>query len=284
VFTYHGRMLWDLIVERARAARASGDLESIPTSADIFERHGVKWVIRVAGHLVKKKKEATAPSRNPFLPYDPALFVQDLSETHVCLLNKFNVVEHHLVIVTRHFEHQRTMLTASDFEAARLSLEQIDGLVFYNGGKAAGASQPHKHLQLVPRLDPALEGIPIEPLLGRLPFLHAVRRVDERTDLLDGYRAMMGEIEADPRIGAAREVEAREIAPEGPGERQPFPYDLLLTRRWMLVVPRTQQATDGIEVNSLGYAGAFLAKTEEQRKRIEHDPLAVLAQVGVTSK
>src|SRR5688500_13259344 len=118
---YHGRVLWDQIVDRTTAARASGDLESIPTSAQVFERYGVSWVVRVAGHLVRKKKAATSPARNPFLPYDPVMFVADVSATHLCLLNKFNVVDHHLVIVTRRFEHQRTMLTREDFDAARFA-------------------------------------------------------------------------------------------------------------------------------------------------------------------
>ena len=275
-------MLWEKLVERTTSARASGHLESIPTTAATFERHGVRWVIRMAPHLVRKKREATRPWTNPFLPYEPEMFVADASDTHVFLLNKFNVVEHHLVIVTRHFEHQRTLLTRSDFEAAALALKEIDGLAFYNAGKAAGASQPHKHLQIVPRVDPELDGVPIEPLLDALPFLHATRRLDARSDLLETYRSLLRSVAADPRIAASTAVEMEEEHPEGPGERQPFPYDLLLTRRWMLLVPRTREAIDGIQINSLGYAGAFLAKTEDERRRIEADPLQVLGQAAVS--
>ena len=45
------------------------------------------------------------------------MFVADVSDTHLCLLNKFNVIEHHLLIVTRKFEHQETLLTVRDFQA-----------------------------------------------------------------------------------------------------------------------------------------------------------------------
>ncbi|NIO40609.1 MAG: phosphorylase, partial [Burkholderiales bacterium] len=38
---------------------------------------------------------------NPFLPYGKDLFVSDISETHLALLNKFNVIDYHLLIVTR---------------------------------------------------------------------------------------------------------------------------------------------------------------------------------------
>ena len=55
---------------------------------------------------------------NPFLPYDENLWVTDISQTHVCLLNKFNVIDppH----PSRHpcmYEDQESLLTFEDFEA-----------------------------------------------------------------------------------------------------------------------------------------------------------------------
>jgi sulfate adenylyltransferase (ADP) / ATP adenylyltransferase len=43
--------------------------------------------------------------------------VAHLSPTHVCLLNKFNVVAHHVLVVTREFEQQTSPLNAADFDA-----------------------------------------------------------------------------------------------------------------------------------------------------------------------
>ncbi len=40
-----------------------------------------------------------------------------LSPTHTLLLNKFNVVAHHLLVVTRAFESQLDPLTTADMEA-----------------------------------------------------------------------------------------------------------------------------------------------------------------------
>jgi len=57
------------------------------------------------------------PPRNPFLPYDEALWVAHLSASHTLLLNKFNVVRHHLLVVTRAFEPQAAPLTAGDLGA-----------------------------------------------------------------------------------------------------------------------------------------------------------------------
>lgn len=55
---------------------------------------------------------------NPFLPYDDALWVTHLSDTHTLLLNKFNIVPHHVLVVTRAFEQQSDLLKLEDFEAA----------------------------------------------------------------------------------------------------------------------------------------------------------------------
>jgi hypothetical protein len=51
---------------------------------------------------------------NPFLPYDEELWVADLNKTHTLLLNKFNLVDHHTLVVTREFEKQEVPLTAAD--------------------------------------------------------------------------------------------------------------------------------------------------------------------------
>lgn len=61
--------------------------------------------------------------RNPFLPYEEALWVRHLSRTHTLLLNKFNVVAHHLICVTREFEQQTEPLNAADLEATWTAMQ-----------------------------------------------------------------------------------------------------------------------------------------------------------------
>ena len=60
---------------------------------------------------------STPKPANPFLPYDEILWVAHLSSTHTLLLNKFNVVAHHTLVVTRKFERQEEQLSAQDLEA-----------------------------------------------------------------------------------------------------------------------------------------------------------------------
>lgn len=143
-------------------------------------------------------------------------------------------------------------------------------LGFYNGESEAGASQPHKHLQVVPLpLGDDGEPVPVEPFLHRLPLLHAVAELEgewppSAASLLGTYH----------RLWRACGFELK-------SEHQPAPYNLLITLRRMWLVPRRQESYKGIEVNALGFAGALLAKDVTQAKLINRiGPLTLLRRVG----
>lgn len=150
--------LWANIVETTERALKSGALLPVPTDYTFIEDGGIRFFVRVlAGLKLKdeaKKNEKVAAKAgrtiNPFLPPEKELLVADITDTHLAVLNKFNVVEHHLLLVTRSFEDQEMLLTLKDLEALWLCMAEYDSLAFYNGGREAGASQQHKHLQLVP--------------------------------------------------------------------------------------------------------------------------------------
>src|SRR5512142_595358 len=132
--------LWERVVTTTRHALESGKLVPVPTDYAFVEEGGVRFFVRVLASLRRKdearQKQETdsgggAPA-NPFLPPEKDLTVADITDTHLAILNKFNVVEHHLLIVTREFEDQGTLLTRRDFEALWLCMAEYDGLGFYN--------------------------------------------------------------------------------------------------------------------------------------------------------
>ncbi len=292
--------LWPAIVSRTRYAIARGALHPIATEQAVIEDGGVRFLVRCVSSLRRKdedRRRRETPARrsdaaiDPFLPYEQDLFVADVSGTHLCLLNKFNVIDHHVLIVTRRFEHQETILTLRDFEALAACAAEFDGLGFHNGGKVAGASQIHKHLQMVPLpLTPEGPSVPIEPLLGSvqprngvglvpgLPFRHAFVRLDPglMSHPLDAagvahhhYRNMLDTVGL-RAIEAAGEV------------RQSAPYNLLITRRWMLLVPRSQEYFDSTSINALGFAGSLFVRSQQDLQAIRHrGPMAVLRHVAL---
>lgn len=270
--------LWALARARTAQARAGGAMEPIATTSRVVEEAGARFVVRVVDSVARKdaaRPRVAAAAFDPFLPHDEALFVADVSATHLCLLNKFPVLDDHLLLVTRGFVDQEALLDLADFEALWACLPAGDGgdaLGFYNGGEVAGASQRHKHLQVVGLpLDPAVPGVPIAPLLDRaLPFAHALARLDGAGpgDALEAYSAALG------RLGVA-----------APGDAlQRGPYNLLVTRRWLLVVPRAAERFAGISVNALGFAGALLVRTPAELDLVVRTGvLEVLRAVGVAA-
>ena len=141
--------LREAVQAQARHALACGALRPIETEQRFIDDGGIRFVIRMVSSL-REKAERQAQNiaaalqsgrqHNPFLPYDEDLFVARLSPSHVCLLNKFNVIDHHLLIVTSAYEDQEILLTEADFAALTVCLGALGGLGFYNGGTRAGAS------------------------------------------------------------------------------------------------------------------------------------------------
>ena len=46
------------------------------------------------------------------------------------------------------------------------------------------------------------------------------------------------------------------------------PYNLLLTRRWMLVVPRSREHWRRVSINALGFAGSLLVRSRSELDRL----------------
>lgn len=282
--------LWEQVAAVSRRALDLGALRPIETHCEPLRDGDVCFAVRRA---IKPAAKTPAPHHarrtDPFLPYEQALYVADLSATHVALLNKYNVFDHHLLIITRAYEDQAQWLTLADFEALRTSMAAVDGMGFYNGGRDAGASQPHKHLQVVRLpLAPWEPGIPITPMLapagapsagtihGRLPVVHGVRHLapqwydapgDGARELLTTYHALLRDVGLvdSPHVGDGL---------------QAGPYNLIVTREWMLLVPRRCETWQGITVNALGVAGAVLVWSDEQMRQLkEHGPMAALRYV-----
>jgi sulfate adenylyltransferase (ADP) / ATP adenylyltransferase len=281
------------LLERVRGTSAAAlrtrALEPIHTRSSYLEDHGIQFLVRVVSNL--RRKPPNHEGHNPFLPFEPALYVADASDTHVCILNKYNVVELHLLIVTRQFAHQESPIDPRDFHALWRCLNEYDSLGFYNSGAMSGASQSHKHLQVVPlplSSSGAGHATPTEPLLEKagarpgtiaesaeMPFAHSLvfwepQRVSDteymaRTSC-DFYRQML---------------ERHDLTPRRSDGHVAGCYNLLVTRRWMLLVPRAHECFQSISFNSLAFAGALLVQDPEQMDQLRTaGPFAALQWVA----
>jgi ATP adenylyltransferase len=283
---------WQDVVTQTERALACGALRSFDTVQSVIEDGGVPFLVRQAANLARKEEasklaaksaaDAASAWRDPFSPCEEALRVGDIGERHFLLLNKFNVLAHHLLIVTKDFEPQESLVGEDDFAALFACLDRFDGLGFYNGGTVAGSSQPHKHLQIVPL---PLDGhaLPVEPFIEaahtsgvfrapQLAFAHAAAWLDDdaAANLHATYLQLMNAIGVQP-------FDVAGVA------HQSAPYNLLVTRRWMLAVPRSVSHVEGVAVNALGFAGSLFVRDDAQRNVVETlGPMKLLAAATIS--
>jgi ATP adenylyltransferase len=266
-----------------------------------LEDGDVRFVVRSVSSLARKRAAGALPKDtarpNPFAPPDAELVVGDIAATHFGMLNKYPVVDHHLLVVTHDFVDQEMLLDSSDFAALAACLRQVDGLAFYNGGREAGASQSHRHLQLVPLpLGGGAWRMPMEAVfdqwsssagtarLLRLPFRNAFavleptlfEEADAPARLAETYGVMLDACGL--RVESANDDGRAANEPE----RQRGPYNLLVTRRWMLLVPRSREHFGAISVNALGFAGSLFVRNEDEMDALRAaGPMSVLRAVAM---
>ncbi|MDB5968418.1 MAG: hypothetical protein JWQ90_868 [Hydrocarboniphaga sp.] len=250
-------------------ALASGALIPFHVAGETALDAGLPWRIEWASSLALKDqakipKPGTKPGAfNPFLPYEPALYVSDLGEAHVLLLNKFPVLFNHVLIVTRDYADQERPLQRADFDALAIAMSGIDGLAFFNGGVTAGASVQHRHLQIAPFTAPLIEALLPEAAAGdatqplaRLPYRHAFVRfayawpgaaADAGARLFDAYRHCLDACGLQP----------------GDNGRLPA-YNLLATRDWFMLIPRSRETwrsgEHSVSLNAMSFAGSIFVR------------------------
>ena len=72
------------------------------------------------------------------------------------------------------------------------------------------------------------------------------------------------------------------IRPEPGRPAVSAPYNLLVTRRWLLLVPRAEEYFEGISINALGFAGTFLVKNNSELEMLrKQGPMTALQRVSL---
>ncbi|KAF5020950.1 hypothetical protein F66182_6996, partial [Fusarium sp. NRRL 66182] len=167
----------ELVKSTFAKACSEGDLHYFPTKVTILDVDSIPFQLRFSPALASKPRGPPKDLSKPQKPFDPfadplpALKVTDLGPSHYLVLNKFAVVPEHFILATTDFKSQTHVLEESDLEATLACIETYeaarrteteqghrdgslgggDGLyAFFNCGEHSGASQPHRHIQLLP--------------------------------------------------------------------------------------------------------------------------------------
>ena len=260
-------------VSRALARAAEqGVLGPLETAGRLVGCEGLVFRIRILTSLEKKRAARKRQQSDPFDPPEAELTLAEVElEKHICVLNKFPVLDRHVLLVTREFVSQEEPLTLDDFQAlADLAKENDDRwLAFYNCGSESGRSQPHKHLQLVPYpFESDVSQVEDENIWERMPFVAEWRHVESWVQAEHNYRMYRDVLEwlkINSQLTSS--------------------HNVLLSPHRLVVIPRRAEECEGISVNALGFCFSLFAANAEGAAKIEElGPLGLLKSVGLAKK
>lgn len=270
--------LWSAARACANEARGKGVLPPHQTQYTMLRQNGIDFPICVS----TTNDRGVATHRADTSEIDPALYIADLSDVHICMLEPDGISDHQMVIRRIGSGGRDKILDTKDLEAAARCLNEMDALVYFDSltdGKAG-----RKRMQLLPLpLTPDLPVLPLEPIVREavyhgpvgaspdLPFTHAIVRMPElmgkaaRTNVLEqGYELIL------------RYLGLRNMVGDLTGE-----YDILINRRWMMVAPRSKPAYDSIPFDALAFTGMLRVKDQQQAELMQSaGPLSVLRYIG----
>jgi sulfate adenylyltransferase (ADP) / ATP adenylyltransferase len=268
--------LWQLALACSERAESNGAL--VPLSTESLDLGIDPFVLRRLVSRTPKHLRAEGPKPNPFLPWDPALEVSRLGDSHVVLLNKYPVQRGHLLVIPTSWKPQSGWLEPADWQALVAVHADTQGLWFFNSCAAAGASQPHRHLQLLPRPRQA-STCPLEDYYtGLMQRSDALQAAPWRCAISPCPAPLSAEGLAALYLEHCSQLELGHPAHQNaPGH----PYNLLLTDRWLVTVRRTQEHCRGFSINALGFAGYLLATSSSDLVWLKAEgPWALLRQVA----
>ncbi|WP_269616971.1 ATP adenylyltransferase [Prochlorococcus marinus] len=220
------------------------------------------------------------PKRNPFIPWDSRLEIQPINDKHTLILNKYPVQIGHMLLITNTWKPQNGWLNKDDFEAIQNVDSDTTGLWFFNSSKEAGASQPHRHFQLLPRrynesICPRFDWFCslLNNTKGNNSEISHCISIRQRSknkksseyDLFSSYKSMIDEM----NLGDIDII------------NKPLkPYNLLITSEWIALITRRTDKSNGFSINALGFAGYFLGtKRSDVDTLIKFGPEKILKDV-----
>ena len=273
--------LWVNVLKTAEFAINSGSLKPFDTKLEFLDCDEYKCELRYLLGKPRTQNLLNGPQLNPFLPWDTNLEISEISKNHVLILNKYPVELGHMLLISKDWQPQNGWLSLEDWEALTQVEENIKGFWFFNNSPLAGASQPHKHFQLLRRLNEKC-------LFPRQKWFETkLLKSSLGTSLIDRSCLVLPRYHTGS-YRAAKELNklyldlciSMEIGNPIINKKPIYSYNLLISSKWIALIRRSKESYKGFSINALGFAGYFLATKNSDIGWIkEKKPISILNEV-----
>ena len=224
---------------------------------DLYQEND--FIIRKLDTSKFNKTKIYGPKQNPFCPWEKVLEIDNIGDKHQLILNKYPVQKGHILLITNTWKPQNGWLDVSDWIAIQKVNKDTSGLWFFNSSPIAGASQPHRHFQLLRRSKEEIS-CPRENW-----FLET--KLDKDSDSKLKNSIIVSKFNFFENSTSLFEVYLYLCKKIGLGDpfndKKPrYPYNVLITNTWIAIIKRSNDHIHGFSINGLGFAG-YLLVTEK---------------------
>ena len=228
-------------------------LETIVVTRKFYDKDD--FIIRKLDTSKFKKKICYGPKQNPFNPWEKILEIDKVGNNHQLILNKYPVQKGHILLITNSWKPQNGWLDVNDWVAIQNVNKDTSGLWFFNSSPIAGASQPHRHIQLLRRSNGQVS-CPREKWFLDLELSNDNNTKLKKSIVVSHFDFQESSsyiynlyLELTKKIGLGDPIN---------DERPKHPYNILITNSWIALIKRRFDHLHGFSVNGLGFAGYLL--------------------------
>ena len=279
-FEVRSKIIWSKALETSRKAIDCGAIIPLDTIKYESKEAFIDYELRFLKSPIPKYLIEYGPKINPFIPWDKRLEIQSINNYHTLILNKYPVQIGHMLLITNKWKPQDGWLNIEDFDAIQNVDIDTTGLWFFNSSSKAGASQPHRHFQLLPRHKD-------ESICPRYDwFCSLLNNSSDIVSLISHCISIKprnkkkGSSSNDLYTSYLRMIKEMDLGDIEFNNKPLKPYNLLITSQWMALIKRKTDRSNGFNINALGFAGYFLGtKNSDVDKLIKFGPENILKDV-----
>ena len=250
---------WEKALEKTKISIDKGHLFPLSTfdiTKEFYDKND--FLIRRLDTSKFKRDVNIGPKINPFNPWEKILEIGKIGQFHHLILNKYPVQLGHILLITNKWMPQNGWLDLNDWKAIKAVNKDTSGLWFFNSSPLAGASQPHRHIQLLRRSHN-------ENICPREKWFLNFKKGEVNKKLFKNIIVKSFDFSCDINIIYENYMDlSRNIGIGDPliDNKPKKPYNLLITNNWIALIKRSNDKLYGFSVNGLGFAG-YLLVTEK---------------------